>query len=178
MAEFIVVCSSTRDKQHAQGQQSKPQMQLQGVVRCKLQAILKQPSCKEPIKQPAAACAGMAWVQRVQSSCEFAKVPQTLHAGMDQLLACINSHPRWGPWGAAADTCPRRGCRHAVVNTKLQQQLVVDGKLLVLQQLMVEDGGAHKGPATVCHSALIRLRLAAAVQMVQRAWQMCRCSGG
>ena len=86
-------------KQHAVGQQSKPQMQLQGIVRCKLQAVLKQGPCKEPTKQPAAACAGMAWVHRVQSSCEL----QRTHKHC--MLAWINSwhastpkdHSRRGP---------------------------------------------------------------------------------
>ena len=93
MAGSVVVCSSTKDKQHAEGQQSKPQMQLQGVVRCTLQAVLKQASCTEPIKQPAAASSGKAWVHRVQSSCEFKGTTNTACwlASSNQLLACINS---------------------------------------------------------------------------------------
>ena len=166
-------------KQHAVGQQSKPQMQLQVIVRCKLQAVLKQGPCKEPTKQPAAACAGMAWVHRVQSSCEL----QRTHKHC--MLAWINSwhastpkdHFTQGSWCAAAYTRLGRGCRHAFVNPKLLllQQLVVEGTLVLLQQLVVvEDGAAHKGPATVCRSAMSRLLMAAAVRTVQRARQTCR----
>ena len=58
VAQITAMCSSTRDKQHAGGQQSKPQMQLQGFVRCACAARAETGIMQ---RGQQAACSSLCW---------------------------------------------------------------------------------------------------------------------
>ena len=128
-AEFVVVCSSTREKQHAEGQQTKLQMQLlcMGFVQSTFAGHAETSIMQEPIEQPAAACAGIDWVHRVKSSCKLQRNYRHCR------LACLKSQ-------RPSSHGPLVLLKHVLLGAAVMQLSAI---MLLLQQLVVEDGAAH-----------------------------------
>ena len=122
VAEFIVVCSSARDKQHAEGQQSRLQMQLRGFVRCTSAGhCCDGHHAKSPTSSLQQFVLGLLGCSRLHSSCRLQRNDR--HC-MHQVQKAILTG---GAGVLQLKHVSGRGCKYAYVSpTSLLQQLVVN----------------------------------------------------